>query len=155
MSILAVYSADDLFCPRRVLTHEQDIQTELAAAGLMLMAADVPPAVGERQRHERRGAPAYEQPEERVEASEVFTCGALERRIERGRVRLCLQGEEAVLLIALRAGDRLRLPAGLPQCMLPTPGEACSWEDTADTAEALAYAPVAECALVNLVPLEV
>ncbi|UJJ31939.1 hypothetical protein [Halopseudomonas maritima] len=155
MSILAVYSADDLFCPRRVLTHEQDIRAELSANGITLLADGAPAAVGVQQRHERRGAPAYEQPDERIDAAEVFACGALERRIEQGHVRLCLASEGWVLLLALGAGDRLILPAGLQQCILPTPGQTGCWVDTADNENALIYAPVAVSTLVNLAPLEI
>ena len=139
MTILAVYGVEDLQCPRRVLTHRQDIETELAA----------------QRKHECHGAPAYEQPEERIDGAQVFVCGALERRIERGRVRLCLLNASSVLLIALRAGDRLTLPAGLSQCMLPTPGDTCSWVDTAAAESDLAYQPVPQSALVMLAPLEV
>ena len=155
MSILAVYGAEDLQCPRRVLTHRQDIETELAAMGITLLPAEAPAMVGAQRKHECHGAPAYEQPEERIDGAQVFVCGALERRIERGRVRLCLLNASSVLLIALRAGDRLTLPAGLSQCMLPTPGDTCSWVDTAAAESDLAYQPVPQSALVMLAPLEV
>lgn len=155
MSILAVYGAEDLQCPRRVLTHRQDIETELAAMGITLLPAEAPVTPGAQCKHECHGAPAYEQPEECIDGAQVFVCGALERRIERGRVRLCLLSESSVLLIALRAGDRLALPAGLSQCMLPTPGDTCSWVDTAAAESALAYQPVPQSALVRLAPLEI
>ena len=43
MSILAIYDGGDLQCPRRVLTHLEDIQCALQERGLSLTIADAEP----------------------------------------------------------------------------------------------------------------
>lgn len=156
MSILAVYESSDLRCPRRVLTHVEDIRRALDALGLSLAtdAVEASAAVASRT-HDAHGLPAYQQVEEQLTKDNIFSCGAVERQVLAGQLRLCLGGADWALVFALRAGDCIRLPHGLEQCILPAAGVACCWKDSAADESALIYHPLEAPALAGLLPLDI
>lgn len=156
MSILAVYESGDLHCPRRVLTHVEDIQRALGELGLSLTtnAAGLPPAVVSRN-HDAHGLPAYQQVDEQLTEAHIFTCGDVTRQVLAGQLRLCVGGCGWALVIALRAGDSIKLPAGLEQGILPAAGVDCRWQDSAAEESALSYHPLEAPTLAGLLPLDI
>lgn len=156
MSILAIYDGGDLQCPRRVLTHLEDIQCALQERGLSLSIADAEPQPAAVSRiHDAHGMPAYQQVEEQLTEANLFCCGAVVRTVQAGRLRLCLGTGAWAMVIALRAGDRISLPAGLEQAILPAAGIDCRWQDSAAEDSALTYHPLEALTLSGLLPLDI
>lgn len=156
MSILAVYESGDLHCPRRVLTHVEDIQRALAELGLSLITEATSPSGAAVSRcHDAHGLPAYQQVQDQLTEDDIFTSGDVIRQVLAGQLRLCVGGHGWALVIALRAGDGIRLPAGLEQCILPAAGIDCRWRDSAAEESALTYHPLDAPALSGLLPLDI
>ncbi|MEL0168065.1 MAG: hypothetical protein VW877_08045 [Pseudomonadaceae bacterium] len=156
MSILAVYERADLRCPQRVLTHLEDIRRTLDELGVSLSCADAgaPPDTVSRTHH-AHGMPAYQQVEEQLTEANVFCCGAITRTVLAGQLRLCVGASDWALVIALREGDRIALPANLEQAILPAAGVECRWQDAAADEAALVYHPLTSPVLVGLLPLDI
>lgn len=156
MSILAVYESGDLHCPRRVLTHVEDIQRALAELGLSLTTEDAGlPAAAVTRTHDAHGLPAYQQVQDQLTEANIFTSGDVMRQVLAGQLRLCVGGDGWALVIALRAGDCIQLPTGLEQCILPAAGIDCRWQDSAAEESALTYHPLEAPTLTGLLPLDI
>lgn len=147
MSILAIYQHAQLQLPIKVLTHDEDILPQLAAAEVGLYGLDWPkqrgglnmdalPAMPEHlaadgsMAHRRMQCwpvtPAYAErfegqldPEQQLSATGWWL-------LAEGAGALCLSHGEQLLVLHCDAPLLLKLPAALSHWFVPTPGQACT-----------------------------
>lgn len=149
MSILAVYDHAQLELPHKVLTHREDIDPLLQAAGVRLTAleglprstpeqpddellgvyrewlatryTDIEFGHGELQRQSAVPGYAEAQPED-IEAERRYSQRCAQLLIS-GAGLWCLHHEQQLLVLSGRRADVVALPAGLAHWFVPGPGQ--------------------------------
>ncbi len=176
MSILAMYEAGQWQCPARVLTHLEDISAVLAERGMRLL--QLPAALPDDNAQlqalaeqciansglpvpqcataaAQQGAPGYAEPPTKLDAGAVLRSAGQWVLLGVGHARLCLGRADQALVLAVRQGDLVWIPAGHEWALVPAAGSDCRWLNLAADEHALNDTPAPESKLGELQLLDI
>jgi hypothetical protein len=176
MSILAMYEAGQWQCPARVLTHLEDISAVLAGREMQLLQlpAELPNDNAQLQAlaeqciadsglpvpkcataAAQQGQPGYAEPPTKLDAGAALRSAGQWVLLSAGHARLCLGQADQALVLAVRQGDLLWIPAGHEWALVPAAGSDCRWLNLAADENALNDTQVSESKLSELQLLDI
>lgn len=179
MTVLVLYARDQLACPQKLLTHDEDILAALAEQGIGLQrvapVAPVAPveqgdwlAVGQQMLREQlpdsdysagelrsyEGLPAYAEATSQSIEPACQYARPLGWLLLRGAGTLFLQRGTQVLAVCCEAGSLLELPADTPLSFVPRVGQGCLLLCLASTPDDLRGQPLTADPFAGLEPLD-
>ncbi|AQZ95939.1 hypothetical protein ACFSB1_06160 [Halopseudomonas phragmitis] len=176
MTVLVLYAHDQLACPQKLLTHDEDILAALAeqgiglqrlapvelaeqgdwlAAGQQMLREQLPGSdysAGELRSYE--GLPAYAEATSQSIEPACQHARPLGWLLLSGAGTLFLQRGTQILAVCCEAGSLLELPADTPLSFVPRVGQGCLLLCLASTPDDLRGQPLTADPFVGLEPLD-